>query len=129
MSTHWDVYCVTCKKRYGFHDANHRDEFMLSLVDNAEAIAAFPDLDGFEFVEIRTPYGDLDPAWFREHAKHDLVARSEYGEIRRSARDCQETCDTGLEGLCMKGSRDEANTGTEREARARCSSRGELEQC
>lgn len=88
------MYCVTCYDRHGFENANHHAEFMLELVDEAHAIAQFPELDQ-DFVEIKTPYGRIRPAWFKEHASHDLVARSEYGKILRSPRDCTNGCSAG----------------------------------
>ena len=92
MSTDWDVYCITCHAAHGFREANHRQAFVLELIDSARAIAAFPEFESWELIEITTPYGPIRTEWFRVHADHDLVARSEYGQILRSARDFPNLC-------------------------------------
>jgi hypothetical protein len=56
---------------------------MFKLIDHADAIAGMARLldDTWE-IELRTHYGRIDAEWFKKHLGHDLVARSEYGDIR-----------------------------------------------
>lgn len=84
MSCDWDVYCRDCKSEHGFSDANHEDEFMFHLIKNAKAIAGLVELmkSPTNEITLRFYHGYIDPQWFRDHLGHDLVARSEYGDIK-----------------------------------------------
>jgi hypothetical protein len=84
MSTDWNVHCRTCKDTYDFNDANHREDLMWLLVDQAPAIAALAPLmeaDRNGELELGCRYGRIDPQWFKAHLGHDLVPISEYGQF------------------------------------------------
>lgn len=82
MSTDWNVYCVDCKDEHRFDDANHQDALMLYICNNAEAIAALDDLVQLDSsIELKTYYGRIDTSWFRKHLGHQLLPRSEYGDL------------------------------------------------
>lgn len=85
MSTDWSIYCRTCDSEHYFSDANHREMLMVRLIRHASAIAALaPLMDdpvSWDEIEFRTSYGHIDVRWFAKHHTHDLVPRSEYGEI------------------------------------------------
>ena len=56
---------------------------MFKIIANADAIANIaPLLDGTGDVVLRTYYGQINAEWFKKHLGHDLVARSEYGDIK-----------------------------------------------
>ena len=81
MSCDWNVHCKTCGDTHRFDDANHAVELMRALVKHASAIALLAPLfnEGVYDVELRTPYGWIDVAWFAQHAGHALVPIDEYG--------------------------------------------------
>lgn len=84
MSTDWNIYCVDCDEEHYFCDANHQERLMTKLIQHAEVIGGLHDLfkeEDILLLELRTPYGGINPAWFHEHCKHHLVPRSEYGQI------------------------------------------------
>lgn len=89
MSTDWNVHCVDCKSTHHFSDANHQDELMLALCRHAEAIAALLELQKearFD-IQLRTLWGDVDIAWFREHLGHQLLPIDEYGRLYQHCRE------------------------------------------
>lgn len=81
MSRDWNIYCKTCGDEHPFNDANHRVELMRNLIKHRSAIANLVNLLRDVEVDLTTSYGRIDPEWFATHENHDLVARSEYGDI------------------------------------------------
>jgi len=83
MSCDWNVFCRTCNDEHGFDDANHMVDLMFTLIRHADAIAGLTSLlDSTSDVVLKTHYGEITAGWFKKHLGHDLVARSEYGDIR-----------------------------------------------
>ena len=84
MSCDWNIHCVDCNATHEFDDANHQDELMLHICRHADAIASIADLmtgkDG-RWIELRTSYGQIEPAWFKRHMGHNLMPISEYGDL------------------------------------------------
>lgn len=86
MSTDWDVFCLDCGKECGISNANHADDGMLELIRFAPALQ---DLSKHEHgwridVEIKVCGQLVFLDFFRIHGRHNLVPRSEYGEILAS---------------------------------------------
>lgn len=90
MSCDWNVHCLDCKVTHGFDDANHQQDLMLFLCKHADSIAALAEMaadqkapcgPGDRSVTLETPYGRIDPTWFREHLGHNLIPIDEYGAI------------------------------------------------
>lgn len=106
MSCDWSVHCLDCQATHRFGDANHQEDVMLLLCKHAAAIAglaglvAEPALQGWG-VGISTPWGSVDPAWFRDHLGHRLAPINEYGQILGR---CSEwvTCECGTVHPCAR---------------------------
>lgn len=83
MSTDWDVYCRNCKSEHGFSDANHEEDLMFHLIKHSSVIASMISLvnNPRYTITFRVYHGTIDPQWFADHLGHDLVVRSEYGDI------------------------------------------------
>ncbi len=86
MSTDWNIKCLDCGDVHGFDDANHEEALMVLLCEHAKALGGLaPLLSRFARhstdVELRTPYGRIDAAWFAKHAGHRLCPIDEYGAL------------------------------------------------
>lgn len=82
MSTDWNVHCLDCKVTHTFDDANHQDGLMLTLCKHADTIALLAEVTSADRdIELRTPWGAIDAAWFRTHLGHNLVPIDEYGRV------------------------------------------------
>jgi hypothetical protein len=73
---------MDCKVEAGFDNANHQDELMRALIQNADALAGLGDLIQHERVysidvQINTSWIPLP--FFVEHKDHALRAIDEYG--------------------------------------------------
>ena len=81
MSTDYDVRCKTCNARHGLDD-NRDPNVARALIVHRDAIAALVPLMQATDVEIRTWHRhgpSISPAWFAEHAGHELAVFDEYG--------------------------------------------------
>lgn len=89
VSCDWRIWCLDCEEENYFSDANHQEELMRKLIEQAPAIVAFaPALRALGGdVKFETYYGSVDPDWFEKHAGHRLVPRDEYGR-------CLDECGT-----------------------------------
>lgn len=94
MSTHWHLLCLDCQEETGH--LNHGADQLLDIWrKKARAIAELVRCGGVD--EMIICYGsELDPRFFAEHLDHQVVIRSEYGNM---LRDCGQqfkcpTCDT-----------------------------------
>ena len=101
MSTDWNVHCRTCNSTSYFCDANRADDVMARLCTNAKAIAALEPLLGGGTIELRTLWGVVDIEWFAQHADHDLVPVSEYGDFLDQCGEWVE-CVCGSSRRCTK---------------------------
>ena len=79
MSTYWDIHCRTCDDSHHFEHSNHCEKELLEILQHRKLYAALEPIEGS--VEVRFPQGYIDISWFVEHHEHDLVVKSEYGEI------------------------------------------------
>ncbi len=96
MSCDWNVYCLNCREKHFFEDANHQDKLMWLLVRAAKEIAGLKELCENGDVRIETSFGGVDAEWFAKHAGHRLCPISEYGDLQ-----LEQPCT-----LCGKASRE-----------------------
>ncbi len=96
MSTDWDIHCRTCHSDLGLVDANHLGELVEQIRLNIAALVPLGRLDlGIWPLELMIGHRSIDLAWVAQHASHDLVTQSEYGQIYG---DCNEWPPDG--GIC-----------------------------
>lgn len=108
MSCDWNIRCVDCESTHRFLDANHLEQEMWAIIDQAAAIAALAPLMSDTRIRVGISlrlgdhgghgYGSINPKWFAEHLGHKLVPTDEYGilsgQCSRLVR-C-ETCKTEM---------------------------------
>jgi len=116
MSCDWDVYCLDCKKEYGFYDANHQDKLMRELArlgphikkicELMPALVALGDPPHNLYCNPQIVLDDgsrfrLTFGWWALHGDHRLVARDEYG---RCDDECGEhfSCDSCGSSKCCR---------------------------
>lgn len=105
MSCHWGVKCVTCDSKHWFNDANHREDLMLLLIRHRDALAGLAELVAGAWsaslvVDISTLWGRVDPAWFRDHAGHELRPVDEYGRLLGQCGEGVACACCGVSGNC-----------------------------
>ena len=106
MSTDWDLFCTDCNEALGLYDANHRDAECEKLRLLLPRFKNFPvellkeagfdtELNSDELFQKR-----VDLEWIVKHADHNVVTKSEYGDILNRCNKTVTCCDCNTRHTC-----------------------------